>query len=347
MTKRSQYEEMLDRWENGVPSAPPPEERVEDKRPAASGKSVYAVPMGEATQAPALASGTSRVVVAAPPPKDDGPAAVESIDLDKVVDSPFQPRKRQLNRKETEDLARLIAAAGQTTPIIVTPGTGELEGRFIVHSGHRRCAALRLLGWPKVKAIIRRDLSEREARKLALTDNLGREDLSAFEQAMAFREYCAAYQLDAVQAAEELGVSRRQGGRLQAISAASEKLLEILRDAALPFKAAECLVRIDARDARAAVRMAKRFVAGGVSMAGLEAEASGTRSARPMSAEAPPVNLKVSQTAIQFSVKASRPMSDDQRRSVVVALATLLAHLGVASVTAAELSVADVEEKAA
>jgi ParB/RepB/Spo0J family partition protein len=337
--KRSQYEEMLDRWENGVPSAPPPEEPQETNKTQVAPPAQYAMPMGEPTRV--TAAGTeadnTRTGLTAAPPKNDSPAAVEAIDLTKVVDSPFQPRKRQLNKKETEDLARLIAAAGQTTPIIVTPGTGELEGNFIVHSGHRRCAALRLLAWPTVKAIVRRDLTERDARKLALTDNLGREDLSAYEQAIAFRDYCAAYELDATKAAEELGISRRQGSRFQAIANASEELLQILRDEAVPFYAAEPLVRIDGKNPRAAVRLAKRFTAGAMSVAGLEAEASGGTKARPMSAEAPAVQLKVTAKGVQFSAKIGRELSDEQRAQVRDALATFLAHAHISSVTAAEL----------
>jgi ParB/RepB/Spo0J family partition protein len=107
----------------------------------------------------------------------------------------------------------------------VTPADGENAGKFYVHSGHRRCEALRHLRTPTVPAVVRRDLDERGMRRLALADNLGREDLTVCEQAKALKDFCDAYELGVQAAGEELGVNRSIAFRLNTIARSSDRLL--------------------------------------------------------------------------------------------------------------------------
>ena len=266
------------------------------------------------------------------------PETVQVVALDLVLDSPFQPRCRDSNKKNLEELANNIAANGQTTAIIVTCGTGEFEGKYHVHSGHRRCAAIRLLGWKTVKAIVRDDLGEREARRLALMDNLGREDLSAFEQAMSFKEYVEKYDLDAVGAARELGLSRRNAFRLQAISKASSAFLDVLRETGISVRAADSLARLSAKEPRKAIRMARLFVQGGVTIGEIE-KATTPASPRPSrsSSAARAVDLRVTAEGIHLLIGLKhRPASPGEGAEIRAALATFLWHVGIDGVAAQE-----------
>ena len=62
------------------------------------------------------------------------------LPLEDVLDSPFQPRKRPLGKKDVAELMGSLAAAGQVTPIVASP-VPDQPGKYFVHSGHRRCAA--------------------------------------------------------------------------------------------------------------------------------------------------------------------------------------------------------------
>jgi ParB/RepB/Spo0J family partition protein len=259
--------------------------------------------------------------------------AVQVLPLELMLESPYQPRRRDRGKKELEQLANNIAANGQTTPIIVTRATGDQAGKYHVQAGQRRCAALRMLGWKTVKAIIRDDLDEREAQRVALMDNLGREDLCAFDQAMGFQEYAVKYGLDGQTAAHELGLSRRDAFRLQAIAKSSPALLVVIRDGGISLHAAERLARVDAKDARRAVRLAKRVVEGTITPEGLDREVAGDSRAKAPRPQPQLADLQVSAKRIYLSVGLRHgPLTAEQKREIQAVLATFLWHAGLEAI---------------
>lgn len=258
------------------------------------------------------------------------------LSLDCIDDSPYQPRLRPHSKRDVEDLTLAMAAAGQITPIIVAPSA--TPERFVVHSGHRRCAALRFLGEARVLAIVRTDLDERAARRLALADNLGRQDLTPYEQAKALGDYCESCGLSAEEAALELGLGRRTGFRLQTILKASDDMLQALREHGLSIRASELLVKLEGKSPRRALRLAAKHAKGRVSVEQLEAELrKAAHDQRPgvgpsprdvvFSADDHRINLRVS--------IVRRLQTEDQRERVAEAVAQLLRQLGISQVAAA------------
>ncbi len=279
------------------------------------------------------ATATQSIVRSPEPPQSD--EVIEHLTLDLILASPYQPRRKEPTKKDVEELASNIAANGQTTPIIVTRADGDQAGSYYVHSGHRRCAALKVLGWKSVKAIVRTDLDERHARRLALMDNLGREDLGAYEQAMGFKDYCEACGLDVAAAAQELGLTRRHAGRLSAITKASPEMLEFLREHGLTPRVAEPLVKLDQRDARKALRLARRYVSGQVSFSAVEAEvACAVPSARAPVAKKD-VELNIGPREVRLALRVPRgTLSGGQRERVSDAFARCLGVIGIEEVRA-------------
>ncbi len=292
---------------------------------------------------PAAAKGGSiaatGAALPAPPPTPD--CDVRDIPLATVVDSPFQPRQRALTKRDVDELMRSLSASGQTSPIIVAPGQGELDGRFVVHAGHRRCAALRFLGATTVKAIVRADLDERAARKLTLVDNLGRADLSAFEQATALKAYAEAYSLSVEASGAELGLTRSDAYRLKCLLGASERLLELFREHGISARPAELLAKLEGKNARRAIAAAKRFVDGGMTVKALEEEyrRGDARGARAVAARRD-VELTMDRRALSLKLRiTSASRSDGQTQRVVEALRQVLAYLGVPQVEAGDLPI--------
>ncbi|MDH5363441.1 MAG: ParB/RepB/Spo0J family partition protein, partial [Aigarchaeota archaeon] len=82
------------------------------------------------------------------------------------------------------ELAVSIRRHGLLHPIIVRP-SGQV---FELVAGHRRLEACRTLGWEEVSCVVR-NLSDKEAYELALTENVQRKTLDAVEEAEAYKRY--------------------------------------------------------------------------------------------------------------------------------------------------------------
>ena len=105
---------------------------------------------------------------------------VVTVPLEALVPSP-QPRRRFEN---LEALARSIREQGVLQPLLVRP-LG--DGRYAIVAGERRYRAAKMAGLAEVPVRVL-DLSEKEARLLALVENLQREDLNPYEETLGVLE---------------------------------------------------------------------------------------------------------------------------------------------------------------
>ena len=117
----------------------------------------------------------------------------------------FQPR-RSFAEDEIETLARSIREQGLLQPLLVRP-LGAGEAGFELVAGERRWRAAQRIGLHEVPVVVR-VLGDAEAIELALVENLQREDLSALEEAAAYRRLIDAFGRTQTQLAEAVGKSR-------------------------------------------------------------------------------------------------------------------------------------------
>jgi ParB family chromosome partitioning protein len=104
-----------------------------------------------------------------------------------------QPRRRFEN---LEALAESIREKGVLQPLLVRP-LG--DGRYAIVAGERRYRAAKMAGLTQVPVRVL-DLSEKEARLLALVENLQREDLNPYEETLGVLDLLS----------EELGKTREE-----------------------------------------------------------------------------------------------------------------------------------------
>ena len=130
------------------------------------------------------------------------PVGLESIPLDQIDPNPFQPR-RAFPDSGLKELADSIRSSGLVQPVLVR----RADNRFQLVVGERRWRAAKLAGMETIPAIIR-DLGDREALELALTENLLREDLNPIETAHGLRALQEKYGLTHEEIAGRLGVNR-------------------------------------------------------------------------------------------------------------------------------------------
>ena len=111
---------------------------------------------------------------------------VEQIELKMIRPSQFTLRDRLQNTANEEDtlLSNSIREHGLLQPILVRP----LTHGFEVVAGHRRFQACRSLRWRFVSCKIR-DMSDKQAYEIQLTENMQRKSMDPVEEAEAFRRY--------------------------------------------------------------------------------------------------------------------------------------------------------------
>lgn len=136
------------------------------------------------------------------------------------------------------DLVRSIKEEGLQFPVI-------LRGKdkpYQLVSGFRRLRACRQLRMPKIKAIIREDLSDEEAHRLSWLENEVKKSLTPLDKAHAI-EKLKSQGKKTEEIAQVFGLSKRQIERYQQIADYPEILKKALKDEDILFKHALLLVQ--------------------------------------------------------------------------------------------------------
>ena len=131
-------------------------------------------------------------------------AGVREIPLAEISANPHQPR-RHFNEDSLRELADSIKSQGVISPLIVAP---KAVGGFEIIAGERRFRASQIAGLELVPAVIREDLNEESRLGIALIENIQREDLTAIEEAKAYKEMMERLDLTQQEVAELVGKKR-------------------------------------------------------------------------------------------------------------------------------------------
>lgn len=136
-------------------------------------------------------------IVASTPESD-----ITLIPVAEIRSNPYQPRKH-FDQVALEELAESIKEHGILEPIIVKKG---IKGYDLV-AGERRTKAAGIAGLEKIPAIIK-DFTDEAMMEIALLENIQREDLSAIEEAEAFKNIMDKLNMTQEMVAKRFGKSR-------------------------------------------------------------------------------------------------------------------------------------------
>jgi ParB family chromosome partitioning protein len=175
----------------------------------------------------ALGRGLSALLREAEIPAAAAPTGTESIPVDRIDPNPFQPRQ-MFDEAGLMELARSIRASGVVQPILVRK-SGE---RFQLVAGERRWRAARLAGLEAILAVVR-ELSDREALELSLTENLLREDLNPIDAAHGIKTLQDSYGLTHEEVAARLGIERSTVTNTLRLLRATPSVQEMVQHGAL------------------------------------------------------------------------------------------------------------------
>ena len=116
--------------------------------------------------------------------EEDRNSSVESIQIERIVPNRYQPRQVFDSSKITE-LAESIDEHGLLQPIVVRPIE---DNMYEIIAGERRFRALQSLHKSQADVIIRH-MNDEETAVVALIENIQRENLSAVEEAEAYKSF--------------------------------------------------------------------------------------------------------------------------------------------------------------
>jgi len=175
-------------------------------------------------------------------------------DIDK---NPFQTRYVH-DDDALEELAESIKVSGVVQPIVVRPSEEE-EGRYILVLGERRLHASKKAGKTTIPALVRR-IPLQQAAEMTIVENLQREDLSALEQAEAFRVLSNNFNMTQQQIAERVGLSRVSVANYMRLLKLPREVMQLLAEKRINFAKAKELLKLqgDDRIAEAALYAVKK-----------------------------------------------------------------------------------------
>ncbi len=194
-------------------------------------------------------------------------AGVTELRISDVEPKKDQPRK-VFDQAALSELADSIAANGVIQPILVREAE---NGMYTIVAGERRWRASKMAGLSEIPAIVM-DVDELTASKIAMIENLQREDLNPYEEAMGYEELIRKYSLTQEEVASQIGKSRAAvANRLRLLDLPGE-VLEMLtrreitaghgiallmlkdRDDVIPMAKRISQKNMSVRDAEAAVK---------------------------------------------------------------------------------------------
>ncbi|MHB8078814.1 MAG: ParB/RepB/Spo0J family partition protein [Candidatus Krumholzibacteriia bacterium] len=243
-----------------------------------------------------LGKGLSALIAGAEESGRLGEREVRHLALTVIGLNPNQPRK-SFDENSLRELADSVGQVGILQPVLVrrlragetaarlsdlpggapdeTPG----EPAYCVVAGERRVRAARLAGLPEVPAIIC-TYEETEALRVALLENIQREDLNALEEAEAYRRLLDAYGATQEELATLLGKNRSTVTNTLRLLGLEAEIQQLLRDGGITRGHAKALLSVP--DAAARLRLARLCRARGLSVRECE------RRAQALVMEGPP-----------------------------------------------------------
>ena len=173
--------------------------------------------------------------------KNDGRQVLE-LPVGDIRPNPNQPR-RVFPPGELDELARSIAQVGLLQPLSVRRAG---EGWELI-AGERRLRAAAMAGLTTVPCLeVEADASS--SALLALVENLQRQDLDFWEEALALRRLMALSGLSQEQTAARVGKSQSAVANKLRLLRLPEDVLSALREAGCTERHARALLRLDGPD---------------------------------------------------------------------------------------------------
>ncbi|MCF6461579.1 ParB/RepB/Spo0J family partition protein [Clostridium sp. Cult3] len=167
---------------------------------------------------------------------------IVNIQIDLIKPNRDQPR-REFEPETLKELKNSILQYGIIQPIVVRK-KGE---NYEIIAGERRWRAAKDAKLSEVPCIIR-EVSDKGAMKLALIENIQREDLNPIEEAYAFKGLMEDYNLTQDEVAKAIGKSRSYIANSVRLLNLDEKVLDYIAEGKISSGHGRALLSLDSKD---------------------------------------------------------------------------------------------------
>ncbi len=198
-------------------------------------------------------------------PSADTQRGLRGVPLEHIHPNPQQPRHR-FDPEDLNELAESIRENGIIQPIIVRHHPS-LEGEYEIIAGERRWRAAQLAQLHEIPAVVR-DVSDVKGLEIALLENIQRADLTAIEEAQAYRRLMDEFSYTQANLAQALGKSRSHIANSLRLLGLPEEVKSLIEEGALTAGHARALI-----GAPDPLGLARKIAADGLSVRQAEAAA--------------------------------------------------------------------------
>lgn len=204
--------------------------------------------------------------------EDKRESTIEYISLDNIKAKADQPRKA-FEKDSLKELSNSIKSHGVIQPILVR----KKEDMYEIIAGERRFRASKLAKIKEIPAIIL-DAQDLDVAKLALIENIQREDLNPIEEAFAYKNLMEDFQLKQDELAETIGKSRSYITNSLRLLKLDQKVIDHLYNGDLTQGHGKVLLGI--KDKEAQVELAAKIIETGLNVRKTEEEVKKTRNTK-------------------------------------------------------------------
>ena len=185
-----------------------------------------------------------------------------SLNIADIHTNPYQPR-RVFDQDKLNELAQSIKEHGVFTPILVRPS---FDGYQLI-AGERRLRAAQLAGNDTIPAIVM-DFTDDQMMEISLLENVQREDLTAIEEANAYKQLIDNLHYTQEELGKRLGKSREHISNTLRLLKLPTHVQELISQGKLTMGQARPLITIE--DEKQAGELADRIIAEGLSVRRVE-----------------------------------------------------------------------------
>ncbi|MFB0972648.1 MAG: ParB/RepB/Spo0J family partition protein [Tissierellia bacterium] len=167
---------------------------------------------------------------------------IQELKLDDVEPREDQPRQA-FDEESLKELANSISEYGVIQPIIVR----KVGKKYEIVAGERRYRASKLANKDTIPAIIR-ELDDFEGENLSIIENIQREDLNPYDEAVAYKSIIDKYELTQEDLSKAIGKSRPYISNTIRLLRLDERVLEFLKSGQISYSIGRELLSITDND---------------------------------------------------------------------------------------------------
>ena len=171
--------------------------------------------------------------------KNKANCQIQLLPHENILPNPNQPRVR-FDYNELEGLAVSVRTNGMLQPINVRK---RADGKYELISGERRLRAARMVGMTKLPCVVM-DVSDEQSALFAIIENVQRQNLDFFEEAVAIERLMTEYGLSQEEISKKLGKAQSTLSNKLRLLRLSEELRDKISYAGLTERHARALLSL-------------------------------------------------------------------------------------------------------